>query len=501
MDKSEKEQRFRAIRNKIRKYDPEITLQNCANILFKLERTSPAEWKGYTPWSILVIAKLSILDYKMCTRGWRNGIPKNNFNQIVNEIKDLDSDTSILFNDHPQRVYKFMRETAFQQFWFRNDLGRVDIARQVILFQKSGIKYPIDQKFIEILGLKYDEYLKISFLIYAALEMTSQNEFSIDFFRPTFDKIKRKTFELYLSHFGPSVEELSIRLKANQKIRGAGLQLKEQSPLIHTSFINRNGKFLCISSNLHKTSIRRLTYDLLKKNDPEKFSEAFGSVFEKYLSRGIDEAGIKYWDGSQIKQKQRITRKSVDYMLFDENELILVEVKATEISPLAKVNPTDEILSNALRSNITKAVKQIFTVAHDVSEGVYDGVNLNSISAFIVTYRTMYLGHFKDVWAEILSDDILPFLAKEKIAYDIIPLTNIYFLSVNEWDQLMSAVKAGMSLTDLIKKAAKDDLKPETSKFLFGMHIAQSNDDIGLDFLETTFNNTFEKIEQTLIKN
>ena len=205
MEKSQKEFRLRSIKNLIRKHSAEHTLTICANLMSFMEKNPIQNWTGYTPWSVLFVAKTAILDHQMCNM--TSEISQNQFNHIIKEIKQLDSDTSILFNEHPQRVHKFMREMAFQQFWFQYGLGRADIARQTILFQNPDFKYPIDSKFFELTGLTFEEYIQISFLLYASLETTNQNTFSVDFFRTVFGTITREKFIKYLDQHGGTISE------------------------------------------------------------------------------------------------------------------------------------------------------------------------------------------------------------------------------------------------------------------------------------------------------
>jgi hypothetical protein len=103
-------------------------------------------------------------------------------------------------------------------------------------------------------------------------------------------------------------------------------------------------------------------YDKLKEYSPEAFSHEFGKVYENYIGKGLKYAGVDFIDETGLKQ-QYPNSLVVDFKVTCKDAIVLIESKAIELSPHARVAVDPTILSNNLRDSVTKAIKQGFVIA------------------------------------------------------------------------------------------------------------------------------------------
>src|SRR5436190_1989356 len=130
-------------------------------------------------------------------------------------------------------------------------------------------------------------------------------------------------------------------------------------PIVKDLFFDsgtRIGMF-CYSPNVLFHTVSTLVYDKLKDHSADSFSPEFGQIFERYIRAGLEYAGLSFSDEKQLQRKY-INSLVVDFAVSSEGGNVLIESKAIELSPLARVAPDAAVISNALRDSITKAIKQ-----------------------------------------------------------------------------------------------------------------------------------------------
>lgn len=129
-------------------------------------------------------------------------------------------------------------------------------------------------------------------------------------------------------------------------------KMLETTFFIMFPFQRFKGKLKLVHRNVFKYTANYYIYDFLKNSD-DKFTTEFGYRFEKYIELGLIEIGYSYATENQLKQKLPAKSKVVDYYLKDYQ--IFIECKAVELQTYPSINPTDELLYNALKDSILKA--------------------------------------------------------------------------------------------------------------------------------------------------
>lgn len=85
------------------------------------------------------------------------------------------------------------------------------------------------------------------------------------------------------------------------------------SPFIENPLIKYNDKFLLLHTQLTLASLQTFIYDLLRRDDPEKFMDSFGSIFENLVKDIFDESKIRYIDEQSLKN---ICLKKTKWLIF-----------------------------------------------------------------------------------------------------------------------------------------------------------------------------------------
>lgn len=132
---------YKPLRNKIREYNSKDLIFSSISLLHKLDKLPVIEWKYYLPWQILLLTKWIISEYTPIKK--TQVLNENAFNGLIAKLQNLfelyRSDALSLYSKH--QLPKFLRQTAFQQFWLQQ-AGHITteiMARQLIMFLPSSL--------------------------------------------------------------------------------------------------------------------------------------------------------------------------------------------------------------------------------------------------------------------------------------------------------------------------------------------------------------------------
>jgi hypothetical protein len=91
----------------------------------------------------------------------------------------------------------------------------------------------------------------------------------------------------------------------------------------------------------------------------------------------------------------------------------------------------------------------------------------------VVTYKELYIGNGL-AFANVVGSAELDKVRNAYSADHHIPIENMYFLTIHEFEELMDLVSAGrVGLVEFLERAKQVDSNPRTQKFNFEMHIQE----------------------------
>lgn len=270
-----------------------------------------------------------------------------------------------------------------------------------------------------------------------------------------------------------SKENAESVIQENNQIRNYDLHPFEISIFTRKPFLYHKSQYRILKKEVLHHHFNFFLYEYLKMNYGNEFTTEFGNRVEKYVKLGLDDLKVSYITESKLKNKIGKHESVVDYVI---NDNILVDVKAIELRPYEAINPTKELLANHLKDSITKAyAKQMINVAHKLDKNrEYFGI--------IITYKELRLDNGRELWNLFLRDETLKMRSEEDIK--VLPIDNLFMMDLKTWDYLTQYMKdTQISLLDILRKVREDNLKPDTMKFEFQMHINKYLGKINLSYL------------------
>lgn len=469
--------RYKPIRNDIRQYNSESLLLITIKNLNELLDLSPYEWgeKGLSPWELLLLIKWILYESKNS----KDTNPKDqDFRRIVNKIKDFNDDFGVP-EGTKYRLEKFLRKIAFQQFWLQagQTLDKTRLGRTIELFLKMPCEYDLDSLLMKEIGLNRQDFFDFSYIAWIKLNSSEKADLSgklltFNFYSSIRDINQEKLVRFFsaISLDWEGAQKWSEEATANRSFE---LQKFEQTPFKQFPFLRTKKGLLCYCPIMFSDLLENFFYDFAKLKSNGAFNAKFGLVFEEYVGRGVKNISESFLNEAEIRKRYN-NKKSVDYYIEGEEGNLLVECKAVELSPLARVNPSDEILEKHLKDSIIKSISQsIEVISGSKNSSNKPRTNVNYI--FIVTYKELYLGNGEAAWGEFIRDAVLKLYPHLDLS--IVDPAKLFFVSIHDFDRV-AAIYEGRPDELIRKLKAITDLKldPKDCKYVFGMYFCETTE-------------------------
>jgi len=459
------------IRSEFIKYDP-------IDLVSYLQRYICAEYpKGVEgiqnclPWNQLLLIKWILINsdftkikkradekaaYKILKQAWTFAYKK----KLLGDIKNM---------------HLFMRPIVFQQTNYQRPFLKSEFGRQNLLFSRFPLDHAFHRQFEEQTGLTFLEFFQYSLCLWGWFDSVKKARFKLSDFDLLTDKFDMPKMELFLQNLSKTLPEVSAYLKKVDDLQNNSRRYEEyleDTPLYQWPLVRFDQEYWIWYPTLLFRCLETFIYDKLKAINPNRFMDKFGDIFEAYVDSSMRQTATKYLREAQIKQ-QIPEGKCIDFVLYEDNDVIFMDAKATEIKVPDRYSQSPKRIQDRIKGNVLKAIEQAHSVYSQFDKlSDITGLKKDDITPYvlIVTYKEHYLGNGVTL-SESIAKDKLDAI-RNKYPDVIIPLENIYCISIDNFDFMTESVRRGEnSYCDILKKAIEADRKPETKCYSFDLHL------------------------------
>ena len=264
---------------------------------------------------------------------------------------------------------------------------------------------------------------------------------------------------------------LKRHLISNNQSKGGYSEFYEQTPLVASPLIKEGPKYYCFHPYILYRCVEHFIYNTLKADDPKWFMDNFSGIYERYLETGLKYSSLKFYSEKDLIKNIDRKSKCVDYLIFEDSN-IFIDAKAVEMPYLGKVSDDPDVILGKIKNTALKAIEQ----AYELNSELLTSTNKTTPKfkeesyLLVVTYKELYIGSGKALQNSVAKEKIDKLIEKTD-PKAVVPLENIYFITIDDFDALMSAAKNGESISDIINTAISHDKVAEHKKFHFKQHI------------------------------
>lgn len=461
---------FRNIQNIIRRFNPLSILRESLAYIYSPTKNE-LEQSSKQPWLVMLTIKWTFLDPLVKKHLARPDITRKEMLDLLQSVLDL-TDTGSM-PDEFDDVRLFMRALAYQQFFHQTDNGLFDLARQKLLFGKVPENHYFKKRFLNRTGVTVDDFLLLAFALLATVKNTGPivpRPYLFD----AIPAISPMVVHAFLNLVSVDINDLHHELTvADTEGRNPDEYLR-QTPFLRFPLIKVNAEYWCVSPYVLARSIGHFIYDLLKRDDVNRFNFPFGKAFEQYVGECIKNSGLAYAKEKEIEKELGGEGNLVDFIVVDGDVNILVDAKGVEMAQSGMTALKRGDVRRATKTSLIKAYEQ----GHDVAARL-TGLKTNhpvirqrtTTYLLAVTYKELYIGNGLTLNA-MAGDTELEKIRAIHSEDSLIPAENIYFLTISEFEELTSLVSDGsIGLAQALEMAKKADSQLPGHKFTFELHI------------------------------
>jgi hypothetical protein len=479
------ERKSKKIKSLLRKHDPIDLLESLVRYMNAPEDNDIDRIRRH-PWLVMLLIKWSFME-----NGRSQLIVEHLTNIKLQKILQLTHDLAsfVRMPGDGTHVHNFMRNMAYQQFIYQHDFSITHFASINMMFSALETNHRLRVKFKENTGVDCVLFHQCCLAIYALV--TNKNTININSFSPLFNRIEKTDLELVLSSISIDLHKIKSRVTQDNKSKGNYAEYYEQTSFLNYPFIKHGENYTCVNVYVFIRCIENYIYNNLKSDSSGWFMDNFGKVFENHLIKGLTYSNENFITETALKQKLPKGANLVDYLITGSDYNIFIDAKAVELPYLGKVSDNPNVILGKVENSALKAIKQAYEVNNNLLACSNDSLPKFKDNNYllVVTYKELYLSNGSVFYESVASDKID--VLKSNIAKEaIIPMENIYFITLESFELLCSILKQhNLNVAQIIEHAKQNDKEAQSKKFEFNQHLYSLNIKVQRpDYLDPSIN-------------
>lgn len=385
---------------------------------------------------------------------------------------------------------------------------RFELLRLFKLFQDPKLKEPVEY-FAKQNGVSVFEFLELAVYFSIVFERkpyaVSYSQIISDL-QPSMDLRKIITV---INLISISTEQYLAMLKESKnyvlsrsryycdpvQLKSPIMLLKDTMNVIHDSILHKGVAVFLIS--------------YLKDKYKDNFKMKFGKAFERYVGQILENSRIEHITEDDIKKIYvendiEPSTKVPDFCVKEGGASIFIESKAKEPNVVLDFAESKILIRQRLKGSILRGIEQCLECFKNLQ-----AINQEHSEGFIIviTYKDFQLSTGAAIKRYV--DD--KFFEELKAKYDgIIPEENIHFISIEDFEGVMTFVKKeGVSLKEFLKFCSDSNSRPSSERFNIRQHIVEFSkrnkfeyqSPLGSELLYDARDTLMDNLEETLSKN
>lgn len=488
---------FKKVRNRFRRFRypaliNEIVLYTNAPSKDTLESIRRHPWLG------MLLIKWIVLDDQFPNR--RAAIPQqSDAIDLLNRMISMEPVGRTL--EEYSHYTIFFRNIAYQQFPFQLGFSQGSFARQYLLFAALPENHRLRASFNELNGIDVEPFLDLCLGVLIRFLDGKAHSLPGGWLSPFARDYGNTAIGLFLSRLSTDLVQLRQALLADDDGQRRERERYENSPLFETPLLRTGDGFLVTHKAMLFRRIEHLVYDMLKADGASHYMDSFGPIFERYVERVIGYSRSMYRTEPEIKRLLGTDGYQIDFVIQEENANVFVDAKAVDMTPKGMSAHRSEIILHRTKVSALKAIRQSYDVAAKMEASPVEPLlPAENNYLLVVTYKALHLGN-GNTYYEVVAKDKIDGLIAEYGGRDLIPVSNIYFVTIEEFELAAELVRnRGFSFAQIIETAKSSDVDLRNRKFDFIQHLQSMADDFsGPGFLMDARDAAFKRLEKTFL--
>ncbi|TXT21546.1 MAG: hypothetical protein FD134_2673 [Gallionellaceae bacterium] len=457
---------YKEWRNRARKYRPQTVVRIAMQFLGE-PTASKFEDLQRAPWQVLLLVKWICQD-KLANDLSGEDIPQAAFNDLRQKLWELPERVNLGIRDTlPGQL--FFRQLIHPQIGFQRHLSRGFVREAALLAQQSE-KHPLRSLFEAKVGISVLDFLDISTATYAAI-LDGKRKLDIGWFFPLRNVYGDSAIDAFIScisrTYPQAVEFCRALPRADTKVAS---EFYEFPVFSRYPFLRTGNMLECWHPAVFYRGIEGLVHSILSE-EGKNYIDCFSKLFEVHVVTEAQKLGVPFLDEAALRTLVPSEIKVPDGLLSFPNCNIFIESKAGLFDESVMTVGHSEIFANK-----TKALRTAIKQGMSASAGLRSEkrapsqvLDANRDYLLIVTNKELSAGRGTALLSMYPPDT---FNNHTSELTQFLPLSNIYVLSIEDFERLISGVSSTeFSMPSFLDNSVEADKNADSAVHFFEQHL------------------------------
>lgn len=455
------EEVHKSIVNRLRRYSATSIADLALQILWNRPASKLDELQTM-PWLTLLLVKWALQDNGVSLRVGPP-IPREEFDQLRQQLWDING-----FGDGSKEkpnVWLMLRSIMHVQIEFQRNESWTFL-RWPALYERLDPGGTNRRQFRDVMGMEPSVFMDLSYGLYAAV-LADKMALGPDWLSParqTYGVAVDRMYELFVRDL-PSLRS-DLQKDVAQRIRGK-FELYEFPYLRRFPFLRlRNGHLHCWHPLVFARGLEDAVHLQLSVLGKE-YVDAFSLVYEQYVIELAESSGMQTLNESIYKKTVGGHAPSVEIILEGDGCNIFVEAKMSLFADDVLLQDNEKVIYQKTK-RLREAIKQgwrVGEVVRDLSAGFGTRFDTEQDFLLVVTSRELIIGN-GDSLQRLYEPGTFNYPSDE--AMQRLPLSNVFILSIEDFEHTMGCVASGeINLSALLKGAVLANGQGDTARMFF----------------------------------
>ncbi len=461
----------KSVRNRLRSYSAVSVVRLALDLSNASRDKEPLDQLQQLPWITFLIVKL-VLEDKMTVLYDGKSCPREVFDFCRQTLWNAEKVPAA--NDDRGSVYLMFRSLIQAQLPFQKK-PTFDFLRWPALIARLDQTHPVREQFVIRLGMEPDVFICVCYAVYVPV-ISGSCIIKRDYFKPLLSAFD-PAVERFLSEFARDLyqlrselrKQLSARIAANIEVRPK--QESYEFPWLSNYPLLRDGaeNFVIWHPLIFARGMELAVHKRLSENR-SGYADSFSKVFERYVLELLNDAGLNYLSEHAYKEVVGNDKNAVEAIFTNDGVNVFIESKMTAYSEALTLSDLRPVVWTELK-RVYEAMIQGWRVSARLrGGGLPNWECTDSKENFLVVVTSQQTSCATGVHMERMfrPGTLDPSQARKNgpttEQLELLPLTNIVIVSIEEFEHLMGCVQnKEIDLVSFLREVSAAHSDPKTS--------------------------------------
>lgn len=461
------EDAHRSVVNRLRRYSASSIVEIALQMMWNPPVPEIEELRS-APWLTLLLVKWALQHNGVSLRVGPP-ISQSEFDRLRQQLWSLQGN-EYGARDTPN-VWLMLRTILHAQVEFQRGQGW-GFLRWPALYSKLEPGSMSRRQFRQVIGMEPNDFMDLAYALYAAV-IQGNMPLAPDFLsslRPSYGAAVDQIYAL----FARDLPGLRAELQDDKAQRIRGRQELYEFPYLRRFPLIRlrDGRLHCWHPLVFARGLEDAVHLRLSELG-EDYAKPFSRVFEQYVTALAVNSGITALEENDYKKQVGDQAASVEAILEGDDCNIFIEAKMSLFADDVLLQDNETVIFNKTNS-LRKAIKQGWNVGgllRDPASGFGSRFSKEQDFLLVVTSRELIIGG-GDALQRLYTPGVFGY--PDDDAKCRLPLSNVFILSIEDFENTMGCVGAGeVNLSALLKESAIANQNGQSARMFFSDFLAK----------------------------